>query len=133
MRLSDDELKRIRDALSAAFPNPGQLSNVVSYASIGTTFEDVSFGTSGHREAVHKLLVGAVGQYHLTRLLKAASDAAPDNRELAEVDSFLAQYYSLLPRILPVPLDQSVGVAERVRGSGGRVSASSRSAWLKSG
>jgi hypothetical protein len=114
MRLSGIELKRIRDALCDAFPNPGQLGVVVDDADIGTTFADVTFGAGSYQEAVHKLLAWAVGQYRLMRLLRAAIGVAPDNPELAQVAGFIEQYFSFLPRVLTDPLGKSIGEAERV-------------------
>lgn len=101
MKLEGEELEKVRDALFDAFPSPGQMRLLVHDAGIDTSFDDVAFNASTYEEGIHNLLIWTVGQYRLTKLLKAAVKKAPDNPELKEIAAFVERYFVFLPRFLP--------------------------------
>lgn len=99
MKLTSDEVEKIRTALRKAFPAAtGRLDLVVADADIGLEFAEIP-GLFESR--IQILIQHAVGQYRLTRLLRSAIKAAPDNPELAEIAEVIEQYFVFLPRFLP--------------------------------
>src|SRR5947207_9989043 len=99
MKLSGDEVRKIRDALRQTFPAAtGKLDLVGADADIGVDFAE--YAGPSYESRIQTLLQYAVGQYRLTKLLKAAVEAAPDNPELSEVAGFVKEYFVFLPRFL---------------------------------
>jgi Trypsin-like peptidase domain/Effector-associated domain 1 len=113
MRLSGEELQKIREALKEAFPAATKrLDLVVSDADIGINFAEYE---GPYEFRIQNLLQDAVGQYRVTKLLKAAVNAAPDNPDLAEVSGLVEKYFVFLPRFLPERNnDKMLGDAERI-------------------
>lgn len=113
MKLSGEELRKIRDSLRQAFPaRTEQLDLVVADADIGIDFAEY---TGPYANRIQTLLEYAVGQHQLTKLLKAAVEAAPNNPELSEIAEFVGEYFCFLPRLLTDRDNKDVlGNAERV-------------------
>jgi hypothetical protein len=113
MELSGQELKKIRKALKKAFPSATRkLDLVVADADIGIDFADYD---GPYEFRIKTMLQEAVGQYRLTKLLRAAVEAAPDNPGLVEIAEFVEKYFVFLPRFLPgASKEKTLGDAERV-------------------
>ena len=113
MKLSGKELKKIRTALREAFPAATKRLNlVVADADIGIDFAEFD---GPYESRIQTLLQSAVGQYGLTKLLRAAVAAAPDNPELAEIAEFVAKFSDFLPQFLPgTSKEKALGDAERI-------------------
>jgi len=98
MDLSGDELRKIREALRQAFPAATkQLDVVVADADIGVDFAEYD---GPYEYKLLTLLQYALGQYKLTKLLRAAVRAAPENSDLLEIAAFVQNYFELLPRFV---------------------------------
>jgi V8-like Glu-specific endopeptidase len=113
MKISGEELHKIRDSLKQAFPAASRrLDLVVADADIGIDFAEYP---GPYENRIQTLLQDAAGQYRLPKLLKTAVAAAPDNPELAEIAEFVARYFVFLPRFLPgEEKEKALGDAERV-------------------
>jgi V8-like Glu-specific endopeptidase len=111
MELSGEKLKEIRTALAKAFPPATKrLRLVVADSETGLDFDNYD-GTYDNK--IHDLLKDAVGGYQLTRLLKAAVDAAPNNPELREFAEFVRDYFGTLSRMLSASDGTKLGEVER--------------------
>lgn len=111
MELSGEKLKEIRTALAKAFPPATRrLRLVVADSDTGLDFDNYD-GTYDNK--IHDLLKDAVGGYQLTRLLKAAVDAAPNNPELKEFAEFVRDYFGTLSRMLSASDGTKLGEVER--------------------
>jgi V8-like Glu-specific endopeptidase len=114
MKFGGDDLRKIRESLRQAFPAATKRFDlVVANADIDIDFAE--FEGPSYEIRIHNLLQHAVGQYRLTKLLKAAVDEAPDNPELAEIAGFVDKYFVFLPRFLSEEDDtMALGDAERL-------------------